>query len=134
MVRRRKRYSDKPRILFHHADYASRFGEEYRSFDLLISQWAGPVGQRCRRFLRPGGLLLANDSHGDATLANLDPAYELVAVVNRRGGKHVVSDDNLDRYFIPKSGKRFTRRQVEDSGRGVRYTTVPAMYLFARRR
>jgi len=132
MVRRRRRYPEEPDIVFRHADYAGRFGERSRSFDLLISQWAGPVGQRCRRYLRPGGILLANDSHGDAGLANLDPAYRLVAVVNRPGRRHRLSDEELDSYFIQRGGRRLTRRRLEELGKGVRYTRSAGMYVFRR--
>ncbi len=37
--------------------------------DLIISQYAGFVGQETKRYLKEGGILLCNDSHGDATLA-----------------------------------------------------------------
>ena len=40
----------------------------------------------------PAGLaaiLVANDSHGDASLAALDDDYALIAVIVRRGGKYI---------------------------------------------
>lgn len=46
---------------------------------------------------------VSNDSHGDASLASMDPDYELVAVVTRRAGIHQDRDDRLEQYFVPKS-------------------------------
>lgn len=132
MVRRRRRYPEEPSIVFHHTDYKSRFGERNRSFDLLISQWAGPVGQACCRYLRPGGLLVANDSHGDASLAALDRRYELVAVVDRGKRGCSLTDEDLAGYFTPASGTTLTRAGIERSGRGGRYVKRGAMYLFRR--
>ena len=37
---------------------------EDRSVDLLISQYAGIISQPCKRYLKPGGYLLVNNSHG----------------------------------------------------------------------
>jgi hypothetical protein len=132
MVKRRRRYSEQPDISFHQADYTVRFGEKDRSFDLLISQWAGPVGQACRRYLKPGGMLLANDSHGDASLASLDRRYELIAVVNKRGSRYSLSDRDLTTYFAPKPGKPVTRAGIEQSGKGGVYVRTAGMYLFRR--
>ena len=65
------------RIGFHGVDHA-QVPEQAASFDLLISLYAGFVSEACGWLLRPGGLLLANDSHGDASMAALDPRFELV--------------------------------------------------------
>ena len=40
-----------------------------RGNDLLISQYAGLVSERCKGYLRKGGVLVANNRHGDASLA-----------------------------------------------------------------
>lgn len=50
--------------------------------DLIISQYAGFVGQATKVYLKKGGILLCNDSHGDATLAYCDSDYEFVGVIN----------------------------------------------------
>ena len=134
MVMRRRRYDPEPQVIFHHADYTHPFGERTGSFDLLISQWAGPVTQACRRYLRRGGIALVNDSHGDASLAYLDRCYELVAAVNRRAGRHRLGERNLGRFFRTSSGRRVTRATIEKSGRGPSYTESPSMYVFRRRR
>ena len=132
MVKERKQYDGEPEITFHSGDYSKPLQEQDESFDLLISQWAGPVSQACRRYLKVGGILVANDSHGDASLASLDDAYELVAVITQRAGKHRLSENNLRTYFVPKHGKPVTREAIERTGRGVAYTKSPAAYVFQR--
>jgi len=59
-------------VRFIGADYTDPLDLAEGSVDLLISLFAGPVWQHCGRYLRPGGWLLANTSHGDASLAALD--------------------------------------------------------------
>jgi hypothetical protein len=57
------------RVTFIAADYTTPLPIEPGSVDLLISPFAGPVWDLCRRYLAPGGLLLANTSHGDVSIA-----------------------------------------------------------------
>jgi hypothetical protein len=51
---------------------------------------AGFVSKGCRRYLRVGGDLVANSSRGDASMAAVDPGYELVAVYRRRSGRFLL--------------------------------------------
>lgn len=53
-------------------DYRGRLGLDDESFDLLISLYAGFVSEHCTRYLRIGGHLLVNPSHGDAAMASID--------------------------------------------------------------
>lgn len=80
-VEKRKEYDAAPQIASHFADYNTELDEPDESFDLLLSQWAGFVSQACKRYLRRGGLLLANNSHGDASMASVDDDYELIGAV-----------------------------------------------------
>ncbi len=114
-------------VRYHHGDYATAIDEPEGSFDLLLSQYAGPVGQACKRYLRRGGLLLANNSHGDAGLAHVDPDYELVAVVRRRWS------DDVEGFFEPKRPPHPDREELLRLGRGVGYTKTAPQYVFRRR-
>ncbi|WP_298888583.1 hypothetical protein [uncultured Serinicoccus sp.] len=57
------------RVRFLAADYTGPLEVPRRSVDLIVSLYAGPVSEHTRSYLRPGGWLLANTSHGDASLA-----------------------------------------------------------------
>ena len=60
---------------FIRADYTTDLGLPDAHLDLLISLYAGFVSEACTRYLRPGGWLLANPSHGDVAIASIDPRY-----------------------------------------------------------
>ena len=117
---------------FIHSDYSSDLGLADESFDLLISLYAGLISAHCTRFVRVGGFLLVNPSHGDAAMASIDPRYRLHAVVTSRSGDYSVSDKNLDSYLIPKRDIEVTAQLIQDSGRGIGYTKSPFAYLFER--
>jgi hypothetical protein len=100
--------------------------------DLLISLYAGFVSEHCTQFLRIGGALLVNPSHGDVAMAALDPRYGLAGVVLSRGGDYTVRTDALDTYLIPKTHDAITPELLHQRGRGVAYTRSAFAYLFRR--
>lgn len=93
---------------------------------------AGFVSEHCTRYLRPGGILLANNSHGDASLASLDPCYALLGVITVRGGRYRVRTGSLDDYLVPKRGVPPTADELQRINRGIAYTKTPFAYLFRR--
>ncbi len=117
-------------IAFHHRDYTGELPLAEGSVDLLISMYAGFVSEHCTRYLRRGGHLLVNPSHGDASMAAIDPRYRLVAAVNRREGRYRIHSEHLDRFLVPRRGSPPTRSELHRLGRGVAYTRSPFAYLF----
>ena len=96
---------------------------------LLISMYAGPVSRYCTRYLRRGGHLLANNSHGDASLAIIDPRYRLVAVQPHAGARFVLA--GLEEFQEPKKPADLALDAVLASGRGVAFLRPAQCYLFA---
>lgn len=113
-------------------DYTDSLPFEPESFDLLISLYGGFVSEHCTRYLRVGGSLLVNPSHGDAALASLDHRYALSGVVQSRSGAYSVSVADLDTYLAPEKPDQVTRELVHRTGRGVAYTRSAFAYLFLR--
>ena len=131
-VSKKKSYDEDSVISFHHKDYRKNIGEPIESFDLLISQYAGFISQFCKKYLKIGGILLANSSHGDASMASIDTDYKFIGVLNKRRNKYAFSEKKLDSYFIPKKPREITREYLEKTKRGVGYTKSPSNYLFRR--
>lgn len=77
-------------------DYRTELDVADRSVGLLVSLSAGFVSEHCTRYLRPGGWLLVNPSHGDAAMASIDLRYRLAAVINARSGRYTVTERDLD--------------------------------------
>jgi hypothetical protein len=132
LVRGKREYEQEPEIRFHPGDYATSIDEPDDSFDLLISQYAGFISRACKRYLKVGSHLVVNNSHGDASMAALDPDYRLVAVYRRRSERFTFSDDDLDSYMIPKSGTAPIEAELERTMRGPAFTRSVAGYVFKR--
>jgi hypothetical protein len=133
LVRSRQRYDGDAEIVFHHADYTGDLDAPAASFDLLVSLYAGFVSSPCTRYLRRGGWLLANNSHGDASMARLDPGYQFVAAMQHRPGRYRLATEQLDAYFVPKRAVAVTPELLRATNRGVGYTKSAAAYVFQRR-
>ena len=134
IVKARKEYPEETRIIFQGIDYRKPV-EGYRGeFDLLISQYAGFISGVCKPYLRVGGYLLVNNSHGDAGMAALDRDYQLIAAVHRRAGKYRLSTAALDEYFVPKNELSAPREFLLKRKKGIGYIKTATLYLFQRTR
>jgi len=131
-VDKNKVYTKTPELRFHDANYESGFDEPEGSFDLLISLYAGFVSEPCKRYLKVGGILVANNSHGDAGLASINPDYQFIAVLQGKGGRLRVVEEGLDAYFKPKKEIKVTKELLRKRGRGFGYTKSAPAYLFKR--
>lgn len=124
-----KEYKKKARFNFYQQDYSKNLPEKISSFDLVISLYAGFIGQSVKKYLKKGGLLVCNDSHGDASMAALDKDYKLIAVFDRKSdNKFIISDENLNEYLISK--KKVTKKLLKETMKGITYTKSPSGYIF----
>lgn len=119
---------------FIHGDYHRDIGLAPESFDLLVSLYAGFVSEYCTSYLRIGGTLLVNPSHGDVAMASIDSRYALSGVVASRSGQYRVVTSDLDGYLVPKRPQPLplTVDLLHHLGRGIAYTKSPFAYLFTR--
>jgi len=130
-VNTNKIYSEDSNITFDGISYWEKpsINEKY---DLLISLYSGFISQASKRSLKVGGILLANDSHGDATKAYLDADYEFIGVINDDEHEKTIKADHLDEYFRLKSGKDINIEKVESKMKGPKYKLNSEYYIFRR--
>ena len=131
-VAKRKHFTAPASIHFHGVDYQTGIDEPDQSFDLLISLFSGFASLHCKRYLKVGGILLVNDSHGDATMANIDGGFELIAIGNQTDGRYTLTDMYLDTYFVAKAETTITRDWLMKHLRGFKYRRMADVYIFRR--
>lgn len=127
-VEKRKKYPEDTVIEFYGQSYSSPI-KLSKKVDFLFSQYAGPISQDCKEYLKKGGILVANNSHADAGLAFLDSDYELIAIANNQGDRVSISEKNLQEYFIPKK-ESVSLPELRALGKGIGYTKVASNYIF----
>lgn len=129
-INEEKTYEGDAKVKFYPSNYSKDFLEDGQSFDLMISQYAGFISQACKKYLKHEGILVANNSHGDAGVAFHDVDYTLIAVANNRKGKWVISDRDLESYFIPQKDINVTKEYLLTLNRGLGYKKSAGVYIF----
>ncbi len=130
LITSRKDYTEQVPIKFFAQDYRKEIEGEDGKYDLLISQWAGIISKYCKRYLKVGGILLVNNSHGDATMAARDTDFKLIAAVQHGGGKYRLDETNLGDYLVPKKALEVSNAEIETKQRGITYAKTAWAYIF----
>lgn len=128
-INKNKQYSTKSKYAFIKQNYDNKLDVE-NDFDLLISQYAGFVSQAGKTYLKKGGILVANNSHGDASMAHLDNDFELIAVANHTKDQWSISENQLDEYFVRKDARAETENELLKTGKGPSYKKTATNYIF----
>ncbi|MBN2797420.1 MAG: hypothetical protein JXR88_18570 [Clostridia bacterium] len=124
-INEHKEYKEECEVLFFGQDYTHELVVE--PVDLIISQYAGFVGQATKEYLKVGGILLCNDSHGDATLAKFDDDFRLVGTIDE---DYEINHFHLEDYFVRSEGKPVDLMVVKTKMKGPSYSKSAANYLF----
>lgn len=124
--------SSTPTVSFLHHDYRTDLPLADGSMDVLVSLYAGFISEHCTRYLKRGGALLVNSSHGDAAMASIDSRYRLSGVVLSRSGGYALSEQALDTYLVPKRPRTITVETLHESGKGIGYKRSAFAYVFTR--
>ncbi len=125
-----KQYSAPVQLRWSQEDYRV-IDQSYRSYyDAMFSFYAGSISQVCRAYLRDGGLLVANNSHGDASLAIADPSYRPIGIILRNDSRFRIRDEDFDEYLVKKDGSDIDPLEVRAKGVGVAFKKSAFAYLF----
>jgi hypothetical protein len=121
-----KTYHMKSKITFEPTDFNKNLIVT-KTYDLLISLYAGFISQAAKKYLKIGGILLSNDSHGDATLAYYDEDYRLIGVMDNTNSK--IINNQLEAYFKLKTGT-IDLNKVKLEMKGPKYIKRIEYYIF----
>ena len=124
-INKNKEYLDESKIIFYGVNYETDLNLE--KVDLIISQFAGFVGHATKKYLQEGGILLANDSHGDATLAYLDDDYEFIGAIDSHNR---IESSNLEKYFRFSREREIDIEKVMKTMKGPKYKYQACNYIF----
>lgn len=138
LITREKLFEGPFSCYFFQQNYTHPLSIPEDSIDLLISQYAGFVGESCKKYLKSGGILAANNSHGDAGLVQIDEDFQLIAVIDRQGDRFSLSQKDLNSYFILHSKsipteKTLLYNYLKRLGKGLKYDKRANTYVFRKR-
>lgn len=131
-INQNKEYKDETIISFDGYSYWNPLSTS-KEYDLLISLYSGFISQANKSNLRVGGVLLTNDSHGDATRAYHDDDYELIGVMKYTGRKIIVNKDQLDSLFTLKKANVDLEKVISEM-KGPKYLKRFEYYIFKKKK
>ncbi len=129
-INRNKNYSNKPIVNWLQEDFTKPLEIKEKSFDIMFSFYAGFISQYCKSFLKENGLLITNNSHGDATLAITDKDFKCIGVVIRNGQKFRIKTDALNEFITKKNGTEIDIKKVKDKMIGEKFAKYAYAYVF----
>ncbi len=127
-IQRNKIYQRSSYIQFIAQDYTKKLPVRENQFDLLLSLFADKIAKNCAAYLKPGGFLLTNNHHGDASDAAQNKEFTFLGDIELRRGKYNFKEKDG---FASKDEKR-SQRYLRDTSSGVEYIKEEIYYLFQR--
>lgn len=125
-----KAYAETPKITGIQADYSKTLDLDEDYFDMMFSFYAGFISEACKRYLRSDGILIANNSHGDASLAISDPEYSSIGVIIRNRDKFRMVTENIGGYLEKKDNTPIDTVKVKEKMIGEKFSKYAYAYIF----
>lgn len=116
-----KRYKQSAYVQFIHGDYTKPLPIREENYDLLIALYAGEITKTCKKYVKPGGIILTNNHQKDAEEFLNDSSITLDGLIYRKGKKYVIEKD-IDKDFkdILKRHSN-TKRNMKNTNKGLDY-------------
>jgi hypothetical protein len=115
-----KTYKQSTFIQFLNRDYTKELPIRENSYDLLIALYAGEITQSCKKYVKPGGIILTNNHQNDAVEVLKDTSLFLDALIYKKGKKYVLEEkpeknfeDILRKYNRQAKNMKKTDRGLE---------------------
>lgn len=129
-INKQKIYREEPKISWFQEDFSEQLPIEENRFDILFSFYAGFISQHCKKYLKKNGVLVCNNSHGDASIAYGDHDYSFMGVILRNGNDFRIVTDGLEHYFQKKDGSNIDTDKVLKRMIGEKFSKTGYAYIF----
>lgn len=135
-VNENKKYKQSPYIQFLNEDFTKELAIMTESYDLLIALFADNVIDSCKKYVRPEGLILTNDYHGEGEKILCDPSITLEAIVKRKGKFYEITDYHADTLenTIKKHKKTGNKKSLIQVNGGFEYKDNEHYLVFRKHR
>lgn len=130
IINSNKKYKQSAYIQFIHSDYTKKLPVRENNYDLLLSIYAGGIIKSCKRYIKPGGIIISNNHQNDAQEALEDPSLRLEALIRRKGKKYHIENDSGEKILIALQEYRRPLKGMRNSSRGMEYVDNENYFVF----
>ncbi|AEV69486.1 class I SAM-dependent methyltransferase [Acetivibrio clariflavus] len=116
-----KKYKQTAYVQFIHADYTKPLLLREENYDLLVALYAGEIIKSCKKYVKPGGIILTNNHQKDAEESLKDPSITLDGLIYKKGKKYLIEKNNVGDFkdIFKKYGN--TKKDMKNSANGLEY-------------
>lgn len=129
-INEQKMYDTEPKLTWLQKDFTKAMDLKEKSYDIMFSFYAGFISQQCKTLLKERGIVIANNSHGDATLALSDPDYTCLGVILRKDQQFRIKTEGIEGYITKKDGSDFDLEKVQKKMIGEKFSQYAYAYIF----
>ena len=129
-----KTYKQSAYVQFIHGDYTKPIPIREGNYDLLIALYAGEITHFCKKYVKPGGIILTNNHQNDAEEFLKDSSINLDSLIYRRGKKYVIEKDINEDFkdIIRRYDKK--KKDMRNTNKGVEYVDNQCYFVLKKNR
>jgi hypothetical protein len=130
IVNSNKKYKQSAYIQFIHSDYTEKLPVRENNYDLLLSIYAGGITESCKKYIKPGGIIVSNNHRNDAQQALKDSSIRLEALIRRKGKKYNIENDTGEKMLKALQEHSVPTKNMKNSSSGLKYVDNEYYFVF----
>jgi hypothetical protein len=116
-----KKYKQPAYVQFIHGDYTKPLPVREENYDLLIALYAGEITRSCKKYVKPGGIILTNNHRKDAEELLKDSSITLDRLIYKKGKKYLIEKDINDNFKDIIKRHSNTKKNMKNTNKGLEY-------------
>jgi hypothetical protein len=130
IVNSNKKYKKSAYIQFIHSDYTEKLPVRENNYDLLLSIYAGGITESCKKYIKPGGIIVSNNHRNDAQQALKEPSVRLEALIRRKGKKYNIENGTGEKMLKALQEHSVPTKNMKNSSSGLKYVDNEYYFVF----
>lgn len=130
IVNSNKKYKKSAYYQFIHCDYTEKLPVRENNYDLLLSIYAGGVTKSCKKYIKPGGIIVSNNHGNDAGEALKDSSIRLEALIRRKSKKYHIENVKDEKVLETLMAQGKPLKNMKNSSNGMEYVDNEYYFVF----
>lgn len=98
----------------------------------LIAIYAGGITKSCKKYIKPGGIIVTNNHHNDAVEIRKDRSFVLDALIQKKGKKYSIVESENERLAKILKGNNKISKNMKNTNKGMKYVDTEQYFIFRR--
>jgi hypothetical protein len=125
-----RKYKQPAYIQFLNQDYTLPLPIRENNYDLLLAIYAPGITKACKRYVKPGGIIVSNNHLGDALDAMEDSSVIPEALIRKKGKKYVIEESSRDKFPEALRRSSASAKGMRITGTGMEYVDSESYFVF----